>query len=244
MTEKSKLVLVTGASRGIGAQIADDMAAAGYRVVGTATSESGAANISARLKPHGGLGMVLNVGSAESIQQVFDHLKAEFGQTPDILVNNAGITRDNLFMRMSSDEWHDVIDTNLSAVFRVTQPAVRHMVKSKWGRIINIGSVVGASGNPGQANYCASKSGLEGFTKSLSLELSSRNICVNVIAPGFIETDMTKNLTNAQQESIIANVPMKRMGRPQDIAAMVLFLCSPGGEYITGQTIHINGGLY
>lgn len=240
----TKIALVTGASRGIGAQIAYDLGKAGYLVVGTATSDAGAESITGALQEFGGKGFKLDVNVDGDVGRLYESISREFGGSPAILVNNAGVTRDNLFIRMSIEQWQEVIDTNLSSVFKVTQPAIKSMMKARWGRIICIGSVVAASGNPGQANYCASKAGLEGFCRSLSLELSSRSICINVISPGFITTDMTKSLTNEQHESIIQKVPMRRMGTPQDISAMVCYLSAEGGDYITGQTIHINGGMY
>ncbi|GLS84734.1 3-oxoacyl-ACP reductase FabG [Paraferrimonas haliotis] len=237
-----KVALVTGASRGIGRAIAETLASAGATVIGTATSERGAAAIGEYLGEQGH-GMVLNVTDKESIAALFTQIKEKAGSV-DILVNNAGITRDNLMMRMKDDEWDDIIATNLSSVFHLTKQVLRPMMKARSGRIINIGSVIGTMGNAGQANYGAAKAGLLGFTKSLAREVASRNITVNAIAPGFIQTDMTDELTEEQQSGIMSQVPMARLGQPQEIAQTVAFLASDAAGYITGETLHVNGGMY
>ncbi|MCG7532117.1 3-oxoacyl-ACP reductase FabG [Psychrobium sp. MM17-31] len=237
-----KVVLVTGASRGIGKEIATIFAAGGATVVGTATSENGANNISEYLGDNG-KGLVLNVTDNDSITALFDAIKADFGGV-DILVNNAGITRDNLMMRMKDEEWDDIISTNLNSVFKISKAVLRHMMKKRDGRIINIGSVVGSSGNPGQANYCAAKAGLLGFTKSLAQEVASRGITVNTVAPGFIQTDMTEELNDEQKDTILSKVPANRLGKPQEIAGAVAFLASDMAAYINGETLHVNGGMY
>ncbi len=238
---EGKLAVVTGASRGIGRAIAQDLADAGARVIGTATSDKGAATIGERLGEQG-RGAVLNVADPESISEFMGQLKEE--GAPTILVNNAAVTRDNLMMRMKDEEWSDVIDTNLTGVFRVSKALLRGMMKAREGRIVNIGSVVGFTGNPGQPNYCAAKAGVVGFTKSLAREVGSRNITVNTIAPGFIDTDMTRDLPDAQKEAMLAEVALGRFGTPEDIAGAVRFLVGPGGAYITGETLHVNGGLH
>lgn len=237
-----KVALVTGASRGIGKSIATTLAAAGATVFGTATSEKGAAAIAEYLGDNG-YGLVLNVTDPASIEELFKSIKEKAGDV-DILVNNAGITRDNLLMRMKDDEWQDIIDTNLTSLFRLSKPVLRAMMKKRHGRIISIGSVVGTMGNPGQANYAAAKAGLIGFTKSLAREVASRQITVNAIAPGFIQTDMTDELTEDQQKAIMSQVPMERLGQAQEIANAVLFLASDTAAYITGETLHVNGGMY
>lgn len=237
-----KLALVTGASRGIGRSIAELLVANGAKVIGTATSEKGAAAISDYLGDSG-KGMVLNVSDAESIDALFSNIKAEFGEL-DILVNNAGITKDNLLMRMKEDEWSSIIDTNLTSIYRMSKAVLRAMMKKRNGRIINIGSVVGSMGNPGQTNYCAAKAGLLGFTKSLAREVANRGVTVNAVAPGFIATDMTEELTDEQKEAIFAQVPSQRMGKPEEIAAAVLYLASDAAAYVTGETLHVNGGMY
>ena len=245
MSFEGKVALVTGASRGIGAAIADLLGAQGATVIGTATSESGAAAISARFAEKGvaGKGMALNVNDADAVDAAVKDISAEFG-APTILVNNAGITRDNLMMRMKDDEWNDVISTNLTAVFRVSKACLRGMTKARWGRIINISSVVGSMGNAGQTNYSATKAGVEGFTRSLAREIGARGITVNAVAPGFIDTDMTKELPEAQREALQTQIPAARLGQPEEIAAAVAFLASDAAGYITGDTLHVNGGMY
>lgn len=240
-----KVALVTGASRGIGKAIAEQLQALGATVIGTATSEHGAKNIAEYLTQNDnvGLGLVLNVTSDESISAMFTAIKEAHGGI-DILVNNAGITRDNLFMRMKDDEWNDIIDTNLTSVFKVSKAAIRPMMKKRNGRIINIGSVVGTMGNAGQVNYATAKAGLLGFTKSLAREIASRGITVNTVAPGFIDTDMTQTLSEEQKEGIFSQVPANRLGKPEEIASTVAFLASDAAAYITGETIHVNGGMY
>ncbi|SET48888.1 3-oxoacyl-ACP reductase FabG [Thalassotalea agarivorans] len=238
---EGKVALVTGASRGIGKAIAEQLQALGATVVGTATSEGGAANISGYLGE--GRGMVLNVTEDESIANLFEQIKSAFGGV-DILVNNAGITRDNLFMRMKDAEWEDIIETNLSSVFKISKQVLRPMMKARNGRIINIGSVVGTMGNAGQVNYATAKAGLIGFTKSLAREVASRGITVNTVAPGFIDTDMTQTLTDEQKAGIFAQVPANRLGKPEEIAQTVAFLASDAAAYITGETVHVNGGMY
>jgi 3-oxoacyl-[acyl-carrier protein] reductase len=242
MSLEGKIALVTGASRGIGKAIALQLVEQGATVVGTATSEGGAAKISEYLGDKG-KGLVLNVTDTDSIAQLFADLKSDFG-TVDILVNNAGITRDNLLMRMKDDEWQSIIDTNLTSVFRLSKAVLRGMMKARNGRIINIGSIVGTMGNAGQVNYAAAKAGLLGFTKSMAREVASRNITVNAVSPGFIDTDMTQELTDEQKEGIFAQVPANRLGKPEEIAAAVGFLASDSAAYITGETLHVNGGMY
>ena len=236
-----EIALVTGASRGIGAASADTLAAAGATVIGTATSESGAGAISERLGD-AGRGIVLDIGDDESVQACIKDIQGREG-APTIVVNNAGITRDNLLMRMKAEEWDDVLSTNLSGVFRVSKACLRGMMKAKKGRIINIASVIGVMGNAGQANYAAAKAGIIGFTKSLAREIGSRNITVNVVAPGFIDTDMTRVLPEEQRNEMLSQVPLGRLGEGQDIADAVLFLASTAGAYITGETLHVNGGM-
>ena len=245
MNLNEKVALVTGATRGIGAAIAEALGKAGATVVGTATSEAGAASISQRFAENNinGTGMVLNVTDAESVTGVIKSITEQFA-APTILVNNAGITKDNILMRMKDDEWMDVMDTNLTSVFRLAKGCVRPMTKARWGRIINISSVVGAMGNAGQSNYSASKAGVGGFTRALAKELGSRNITVNTVAPGFIDTDMTKDLPEASKESMLTQIPLARLGAPEEIAAVVCFLAGDAAGYITGETIHVNGGLY
>lgn len=245
MSLQDKIALVTGASRGIGAAISDSLGAQGATVIGTATSESGAEKISARFAEKGikGAGMVLDVASQESVDNLINTITETFG-APLILVNNAGITKDNLLMRMKDDEWFDVIDTNLNSIYRLSKACLRGMTKARWGRIVNISSVVGAMGNVGQTNYCATKAGVGGFTRSLAKELGPRNITVNAVSPGFIDTDMTKELAEAQREAILSQVPLNRLGEPEEIAAVVDFLVGDGGAYVTGENIHVNGGLY
>jgi 3-oxoacyl-[acyl-carrier protein] reductase len=238
-----KIALVTGASRGIGAAIASALADHGCHVVGTATSESGANMISEKLMGRGGVGRVLNVTDPDSIARLMESVRSEMGD-PLILINNAGITQDNILMRMKDDEWNNVIDTNLNALFRLTKACVRGMTKARWGRVVNVTSVVGSMGNPGQSNYAATKAGAEGMARSLAKELGSRSITVNCVAPGFIDTDMTKALDEAQRHALATQIPLSRLGEPSDIAAVVAFLVSDAAQYITGETIHVNGGLY
>lgn len=239
---EGKIALVTGASRGIGRAIAEKLVSQGAKVVGTATSESGAQAISDYLG-ESGTGMMLNVADSDSIAQVLSQVKEEVGEL-DILVNNAGITRDNLLMRMKNDEWQSIIDTNLTSIFTLSKAVLRGMMKKRHGRIINIGSVVGSTGNPGQANYAAAKAGVIGFSKSMAQEVASRGVTINVVAPGFIDTDMTKALTDEQRETIFKNIPANRLGDPKEIAAAVAFLASDDAGYITGETLHVNGGMY
>lgn len=238
---EGKVVLVTGASRGIGKAIASQFKELGATVLGTATSQNGADKISEYLGD--GKGLVLNVTDNNSISALFDTIKENFVSV-DVLVNNAGITKDNIFMRMKDEEWDDIIDTNLSSVFKLSKAAIRPMMKKRSGRIINIGSVVGSMGNSGQVNYSTAKAGLLGFTKSLAREVASRGITVNTVAPGFIDTDMTQTLTDEQKEGIFSQVPANRLGKPEEIANAVAFLASDGAAYITGETLHVNGGMY
>ncbi len=240
---KNQIALVTGASRGIGQAIAQELAACGGTVIGTATTESGAQAIAARLQAHGGTAKVLNVTDNAACESIIESIVQEFGRI-DILVNNAGITKDNLAMRMKGDEWTDVISTNLSSVFKLSQAVMRPMMKARSGRIINITSIVGHMGNAGQANYAAAKAGVAGMTRALAREIGSRNITVNCVAPGFIDTDMTRALSEEQQNSLKANIPLARLGTPEDVAHAVAFLASPAAAYITGTTLHVNGGLY
>jgi 3-oxoacyl-[acyl-carrier protein] reductase len=237
-----QVALVTGASRGIGKAIAEKLAGDGFFVVGTATTENGAEAISAYLGENG-KGLRLDVADANSIAEVIKTVNDEFG-TPTVLVNNAGITRDNLLMRMKDEEWDAIINTNLASVFRMSKAVLRGMMKARTGRIISISSVVGSTGNAGQANYAAAKAGIVGFSKSLAKEVGSRNITVNVIAPGFIDTDMTKELGDDIKNSLLASIPLERLGAPEEIAHAVSFLASPGAAYITGETLHVNGGMY
>ena len=242
---QGEVALVSGASRGIGRSIAEMLGSAGATVVGTATSEKGAEAITAYLREAGiaGKGMVLNVADKASIDTVVKAVGDEFGGI-SVLVNNAGITRDNLLMRMKDDEWDDIINTNLTSVYRMSKACLRGMTKAKKGRIISISSVVGASGNAGQTNYAAAKAGLVGFSKSLAREIGSRNVTVNVVAPGFIDTDMTRELSEDQRNNLLHGIPLGRLGQPAEIAGAVLFLASPLGAYVTGETIHVNGGMY
>lgn len=237
-----KIALVTGASRGIGKAIAQQLVADGATVIGTATSPSGAEAISAYLQENG-KGLVLNVSDADSMKTLLSDVNDQFGPI-DILVNNAGITRDNLLMRMKDTEWQDILNTNLTSVFNMSKAVLRGMMKKRWGRIINIGSVVGSTGNAGQANYAAAKAGVIGFSKSMAREVASRGITVNVVAPGFIDTDMTKALTDDQRDAIFKDIPANRLGSTQEIAATVGFLASEGAAYITGETLHVNGGMF
>ncbi|MDP5055007.1 MAG: 3-oxoacyl-ACP reductase FabG [Congregibacter sp.] len=248
MTDESqitqpRIALVTGASRGIGRAIADALTAQGHTVIGTATSDAGAQSIDERLSPLGGAGMRLDVADPQSVVSVLADINARFG-APLILVNNAGITRDNILLRMKDDEWHSVVDTNLSALFRTCKAALRGMTKARWGRIVNITSVVGSMGNAGQSNYAASKAGAEGFSRALAREIGARNITVNAVAPGFIDTDMTAALSDDQRNTMLSQIPLARLGEAKEIGALVAFLCSDAAAYITGETIHINGGMY
>jgi 3-oxoacyl-[acyl-carrier protein] reductase len=242
---EGKTALVTGASRGIGAAIADTLGAAGATVVGTATTEGGADAISERFRSAGvaGEGMQLDVADDASVERVVKAVAERHGPVT-VLVNNAGITRDNLLMRLKDADWRDVIDTNLGSVYRVSKACLRGMTKARTGRIINIASVVGASGNAGQTNYAAAKAGMIGFTKSLAQEVGSRGITVNAVAPGFIDTDMTRELPDEQRQALLAGIPLGRLGQPAEIASVVAFLASDAAAYITGETIHVNGGMY
>lgn len=240
-----QIALVTGASRGIGKAIALELGRLGAVVLGTATTEEGAVKISAYLSEFGikGEGYVLEVRELSQIDGVMAQVEKAYGPV-SVLVNNAGITRDNLAMRMKDDEWDAVLDTNLKSVFRLSKAVMRGMMKARQGRIINVTSVVAYSGNPGQANYCAAKAGVAGMTRSMARELGSRNITVNCVAPGFIDTDMTKVLEESQRTALVGNIPLGRLGLPEDIAAAVAYLASPGAAYVTGTTIHVNGGMY
>ena len=240
-----KVALVTGASRGIGRAIALALGKAGATVIGTATTATGAEAISAMLGEEGlqGQGVALDVTAPDACQEVIKGITEQYG-APLILVNNAGITRDNIMLRMKDDEWDDVINTNLSAIFRMSKAVLRGMTKARWGRIINISSVVGSMGNQGQANYAAAKAGVEGFTRALAREVGSRNITINTVAPGFIETDMTRALPEQQQSMLRDQIPLARLGQPEEIAAVVAFLASASAGYITGETLHVNGGMY
>jgi 3-oxoacyl-[acyl-carrier protein] reductase len=238
-----EIALVTGASRGIGAAIAARLAQEGARVIGTATTPAGAAGIDAALGPKGGRGALLDVGKQESIDALMENIEAKEGAVA-ILCNNAGITRDMLLLRMKAEDWDQVLDTNLASVFRLSKAVLRGMMKARRGRIVSITSVVGLTGNPGQANYAAAKAGIIGFTKSLAREVGSRGITVNCIAPGFIDTDMTRALAEAQRTALNTQIPLGRLGQPGDIAAAAAFLCSADGAYITGETLHVNGGMY
>jgi 3-oxoacyl-[acyl-carrier protein] reductase len=245
MSDDPKVALVTGASRGIGKAIAQRLAGDGFTVVGTATTDGGAQRISAYLQEAGnaGCGMTLNVADDDSVAGVIKAIAEQYG-APLVLVNNAGITRDNLLMRMKPEEWSDVIDTNLSALYRVSKACLRGMTKSRWGRIVNITSVVGSMGNIGQSNYAATKAGAEGFSRALAKELGSRSVTVNCVAPGFIDTDMTRELTEEQRDLMLGQIPLRRLGAPEEVAALVSFLCSEAASYITGETVHINGGMH
>jgi 3-oxoacyl-[acyl-carrier protein] reductase len=245
MVLEHDIALITGASRGIGQAIALGLGRAGATVIGTATSASGAEKIGAYLAENGikGTGMMLNVTDPAAVDGVIESINKDFG-APSILVNNAGITRDNLLMRMKEEEWSDIINTNLTSVFRLSKACLRGMMKARKGRIISIASVVGATGNPGQANYAAAKAGIIGFSKSLAREVASRNITVNAVAPGFIDTDMTRGLPEEQKQQLLQQIPLQRLGQAEEIAATVVFLASPGAAYLTGQTLHVNGGMY
>ncbi|MGE0081621.1 MAG: 3-oxoacyl-ACP reductase FabG [Thiohalomonadaceae bacterium] len=245
MSLENEIALVTGASRGIGQATAIALGKKGATVIGTATSESGAEKISAYLAEHGikGKGMALDVSSQASIDALMNVVTEGFG-APTILVNNAGITRDNLLMRMKDEEWDAIINTNLSSVYRMSKACLRGMTKARKGRIISIASVVGAMGNAGQTNYAAAKAGIMGFTKALAREVGSRGITVNTVAPGFIDTDMTRALADEHKQALLGQIPLARLGRPEEIAAAVAFLASPEAAYITGETLHVNGGMY
>ncbi|ANB18291.1 3-oxoacyl-ACP reductase FabG [Dokdonella koreensis] len=240
---EGEIALVTGASRGIGAAIADELAGLGAVVVGTATSEAGAQAIGERLAARGGAGRVLDVTDAAAVDALVEEIGKTFG-APSILVNNAGITRDQLLMRMRDEDWQAIIDTNLSSVFRTSRAVLRGMMKARKGRIISIASVIGLTGNPGQANYAAAKAGIIAFSKSLAREIGSRGITVNVVAPGFIDTDMTRVLPDEQKKALVGQIALGRLGEPADIARAVAFLASPAAAYITGETLHVNGGMY
>lgn len=242
MSEQPKTALVTGASRGIGAAIAQQLAEQGMFVIGTSTTEDGAASISDRLGDQG-LGLPLQLDSESSVSQLYQRI-TEVSQMPLVLVNNAGVTQDNLLMRMSEEEWGSVIETNVNGLYRVTKPVLRGMLKARWGRIVNIGSVVARMGNPGQTNYVASKAAIEGFSRSLGMEVASRGVTVNTVAPGFIGTDMTDALNEEQIAAMLERIPLGRVGSVEEVAAAVSFLVSEQAAYITAQTIHVNGGLY
>lgn len=245
MSIDKKIALVTGASRGIGSAIATVLAKKGFYVIGTATSQAGADAITQTLQNLGldGKGMILDVAQGSSIDALFEQLSAE-ETLPEILVNNAGITRDNLLLRMEDDEWLDVIETNLNSIYRMCKTFIKPMFRARWGRIINVGSVVGSSGNSGQVNYTAAKAGVLGFTKSLAQEIGSRGITVNVVAPGFIDTDMTRDLPDLVKDELLKRIPLRKLGQPEDIANAVAFLASDESQYITGVTLHVNGGMY
>lgn len=245
MSTEKKVALVTGASRGIGRAVSDRLGREGFIVIGTATSENGAAAISQRFADAGieGAGKVLNVNDKDQVQALIKEISEEYA-APLVLVNNAGITKDNLFMRMKDDEWADVIDTNLNSLFVVTKACIKGMTKARWGRIINISSVVGSMGNAGQANYSATKAGAEGFSRALAAELGSRAITVNSVAPGFIDTDMTKELPEEHKAALLSKIPLGRLGDVEEIASAVAFLASDNASYITGSTLHVNGGMY
>jgi len=243
MELKDRIALVTGASRGIGRAIALELAARGATVIGTATTEAGAADVSAALAASGGRGVALNVNDAAACDALIDNISKESGG-PNILVNNAGITRDSLAVRMKDDDWDAVLDTNLTAIFRLSRAVLRPMMKARWGRIINITSVVGVSGSAGQANYAAAKAGVAGMARALARELGSRGITVNCVAPGFIETDMTRALEESQTAALLSQIPLGKLGSPADVAHAVAFLASANAGYITGTTLHVNGGMY
>ncbi|SEF93100.1 3-oxoacyl-ACP reductase FabG [Marinobacterium lutimaris] len=245
MSIEGKIALVTGATRGIGKAIAENLASQGAIVIGTATSEGGASAISEYLAAAGnkGKGLVLNVSDADSVAEVLKSIQDEFGVI-EVLVNNAGITRDNLMMRMKDEEWDSVLSTNLTSIYRLAKGCLRGMTKARWGRIVSVSSVVASMGNAGQANYAAAKSGMEGFTRALAREIGARNVTVNCVAPGFIDTDMTAGLPEEHKAKLQAQIPMNRLGKPEEIASVVGFLCSEGGAYVTGETIQVNGGMY
>jgi 3-oxoacyl-[acyl-carrier protein] reductase len=245
MSLQGKVALVTGASRGIGQAIALELGRQGAVVIGTATTPGGAERIAETLKAASveGAGLVLDVSNSESVASTLEHIQQHLGQ-PLILINNAGITRDNLMLRMKDDEWFDVINTNLNSAYRLSKVVLRGMTKARWGRIVNISSVVGAMGNAGQANYAASKAGLEGFSRALAREIGSRSITVNSVAPGFIDTDMTRELPDAQRDALLTQIPLGRLGQAEEIAKVVAFLVSDGAGYVTGATIPVNGGMY
>lgn len=245
MSDAKRVALVTGASRGIGAAIAQKLGAEGFIVIGTATSEGGAAAITERLKASEieGEGMVLNVTDGASVTAVVAEITKKYAAVT-VLVNNAGITKDNLLMRMSDDEWLDVIDTNLNSIFRLTRACLRGMLKAKWGRVVSITSIVGCMGNAGQTNYAATKAGVAGFSRSMAQEVGSRNITVNAVAPGFIDTDMTKALPEEQRKKLESSIALNRLGQPEEIAGVVAFLCSDAAAYVTGETVQVNGGMY
>lgn len=242
---KDKVALVTGASRGIGHAIARALGQEGAVVIGTATTKEGVDKLTTAFKEANikGEGVVLNVADQRSIDQAFEFIKKNYTM-PSILVNNAAITQDNLLLRMKDQEWNAVIETNLSSIYRITKAVLRDMVKARWGRVINISSIVGSTGNPGQVNYAAAKAGLTGFTKALAQEVGSRNITVNVVAPGFIDTDMTRQLSEEQRNLLLQRIPLQRLGQAEDVAATVIFLASEAANYITGQTLHVNGGMF
>ena len=242
-TLQGEIALVTGASRGIGAAIADELAAMGATVIGTATTEAGAEAIEARLAPQGGRGRVLNVTDATSVEALIDDIAKQHGAV-SILVNNAGITRDQLLMRMRDEDWQAILDTNLTSVYRLSKAVMRGMMKARKGRIISIASVIGLTGNPGQSNYAAAKAGIIAFSKSLAREIGSRGITVNVVAPGFIDTDMTRGLPEESKQALLGQIALGRFGEASDIAKAVGFLASPAAAYITGETLHVNGGMY
>ena len=242
-TLQGEIALVTGASRGIGAAIADELATMGATVIGTATTEAGAAAIEERLAPHGGHGRVLNVTDAAAVDALIDDIAKQHGAV-SILVNNAGITRDQLLMRMKDEDWQAILDTNLTSVYRLSKAVMRGMMKARKGRIISIASVIGLTGNPGQSNYAAAKAGIIAFSKSLAREIGSRSITVNVVAPGFIDTDMTRGLPEESKQALLGQIALGRFGEASDIAKAVGFLASPAAAYITGETLHVNGGMY
>lgn len=243
--QQDKIALVTGASRGIGHAIALELGKTGLTVIGTATTQEGAEKITQAFKAAGisGSGMMLNVAKQESIDAAMDTIKDQYS-IPAILVNNAAITQDNLFLRMKEDEWISVIETNLNSIYRMTKACIRDMLKARWGRVINISSVVGSTGNAGQVNYAAAKAGLIGFTKALAQEVGSRNVTINAVSPGFIDTDMTRDLPEDHRQALLQRIPMQRLGQPEEVAAAVVFFASESAGYITGQTLHVNGGMY